>query len=261
VSALYSHAKTIFDQVDGILLTGGQDMDPRIYGEKCHPKTSLPTYTDHPEFSDPRRDILEFSLVYMQQRQSAPKPLCGICRGSQVIAASYGATIYQELDSPERRQYLVEPIQPKSIKTTAPLYSTGRTLTSLADKEALNVMFMHHQGYDLGQAYGVEATASTQTSGGKVIDTVGENLQQNITLTQAHIEYYMDREEGGKGGFSPHVSANTAGSILKQFQTRVLAYCQNQRLLSYVIPNMFFTTKDTVLKEQSEHPSSISLSI
>lgn len=260
MSTLYSHAKAIFNQVDGVLLTGGQDMDPRIYGEKCHPKTGLPTYTEHPELSDPRRDILEFSLVYMQQRESAPKPLCGICRGSQVIAASYGATIYQELDSPERRQYLVEPIKPKSIKTTTPFFSTGRALASVADKEATNVIFMHHQGYDLGQAFGVETTASTQTSGGKVIDIVGENLQQNITLTQAHIEYYMDQEEGAKGGFAPHVSASTAGSILQQFQTRVLAYCQNQRLLSHVIPNMFFTKNGSVLKERAEHSASISLS-
>ncbi|CAM3020865.1 Putative glutamine amidotransferase Rv2859c [Legionella steigerwaltii] len=258
MAALYQHAKTIFDQVDGILLTGGQDMDPRFYGEERHPKTGLPNYTDYPKFSDPRRDVLEFCLVYMQQRASAPKPLCGICRGSQVIAASYDATIYQELDSPERRQYLVEEIQPKSVRETAPLYSTSRTLASvIKDEEKLNVLFMHHQGYDLGRAYGVEATASKKTSGGKTIDTVGENLQQNITLVQAHIEYYMDQEEGGIRGFSPFASAEAAESIFKQFQTRVSAYCQNQRLLKYLIPNMFFTT-NVVLNEQSKYTAAIS---
>ncbi|QLZ68681.1 hypothetical protein FOLKNPGA_01460 [Legionella sp. PC1000] len=251
MAALYRHAKSIFDQVDAVLLTGGQDMDPRFYGAERHPKTGLPTYTDYPEFSDPRRDILEFSLVYMQQRASAPKPLCGICRGSQVIAASYGATIFQELDSPERRQYLVEAIQLKSIKAAAPLYSTSRTLASVADKEVPNVIFMHHQGYDLGPAEGIEATASKKTSGGKVIDIVGENLPQNITLVQAHIEYYMDREEEGAHGFSSHVSANAAESIFKQFQTRVLAYYQNQRF-RYLTPGLFFTKSEAVPSEQSE---------
>ncbi|HHT0592332.1 TPA: gamma-glutamyl-gamma-aminobutyrate hydrolase family protein [Legionella anisa] len=252
MAVLYRHAKTIFDQVDGVLLTGGQDMDPRFYGAERHPKTGLPTYIDHPELSDPRRDILEFSLVYMQQRASAPKPLCGICRGSQVIAASYGATIYQELDSPERRQYLVEAIEPTNTKKEVPLYSTRSTLASLANKEVPKVIFMHHQGYDLGSADGIEATASKKTSGGKIIDVVGENLSQNITLVQAHIEYYLDREEGGTDGFSSHVSANAAESIFKQFQTRVLAYYENQRLLRYVTPNRFFTKSEAVTSESSE---------
>ncbi|HHF0524449.1 TPA: gamma-glutamyl-gamma-aminobutyrate hydrolase family protein [Legionella anisa] len=252
MAALYRHAKTIFDQVDGVLLTGGQDMDPRFYGAERHPKTGLPTYIDRPEFSDPRRDILEFSLVYMQQRASAPKPLCGICRGSQVIAAAYGATIYQELDSPERRQYLVEAIELKSIKATAPLYSTSKTLKSVADKEVPDVIFMHHQGYNLETADGIEATASKKTSGGKVIDVVGENLSQNITLVQAHIEYYLDREKEGAHGFSTLVSANTAESIFKQFQTRVLAYYQNQRLLRYLTSGLFFTKSDAVSSEQTE---------
>ncbi|CDZ77140.1 Putative glutamine amidotransferasec [Legionella massiliensis] len=254
MNALYQHAKAVFDKVDGIMLTGGQDMDPRFYGEERHPKTGLPTYADHPELSDPRRDVLEFSLVYMQQRASAPKPLCGICRGSQVIAASYGATIYQELDSPERRQYFVETLQPKEVKPTAPLHSTSRHLVATADKEVLSAIFMHHQGYDLTKAHGLEATASTQTSGGKMIDVVGENLAQNVTLVQAHLEYYVDKEEGTQRGFAPHMSANAADAVFQQFQTRVLAY-RNSQVFSHSKSAGFFTTSSTTTDEDDNTPS------
>ena len=244
MAALYQYASTLFNKVDGILLTGGQDIDPRFYDQKLDPKTGLPTYAAHPELTDPRRDILELMLVYMQQRASHPKPLCGICRGSQIVAAAYDATFYQELNSPERRQYLVETIERNSISDNASLYSVSKTLAEAAKNEGeLNVIFMHHQGYNVKTAHGLQEVASKQTSSGPRITVISEDLHQNITASQAHFEYYVDEEQGTDRGFFPHVSASAAESIMRQFGMRVEAYCNR-----VAIPNSFFAVKHNFLK-------------
>lgn len=241
MEALYHYAKTFFDKVDGIILTGGQDIDPRFYGEQKHPTTGLPAHSSHPGLSDPRRDLLEFMLVYIQQRASHPKPLFGICRGSQVLAASYDATFYQELESPERRRYLVEKIEQNSPNTHAANYSTSKTLKQATeDEDMLEVIFQHHQGYSINTAHGFEEIAAKQTSGGPKITVVSEHLHQNITAVQAHIEYYVDKEEDENLGFAPHVSVRAADSIFGQFATRVQAYRQQLRISS--APSSFFTT-------------------
>lgn len=249
MNAIYRYAKTLFDQVEGIILTGGQDIDPRFYGEQQHPKTGLPTYKTHPQITDPRRDLLEFMLVYIQQRASHPKPICGICRGSQVLAVSYGATFYQELDSPERRQYLIEAIERNPRANHTALYSTSKTLADAEEKGGLNVGFMHHQGYSLKTAHGLEETAAKQTSGGPRITIVSEHLQQNITAVQAHIEYYVDKDKDSTHGFSPHVSAEAAESIFGQFAMRVESY--SQRVRTSCFPLAFFSAAVTDKEKSS----------
>ncbi|MCC5016324.1 gamma-glutamyl-gamma-aminobutyrate hydrolase family protein [Legionella sp. 31fI33] len=228
MAALYAYAKSMFDQVDGVLIPGGQDIDPRFYGQPLHLKTKLPNYLNG-ELSDARRDALEFSLVYIQQRASKPKPLCGICRGSQVIAASYDGTLYQDVGDPKRAAYLVERLIPKAATTeeTARL-STQSRLIARSNRENLAVIFLHHQGYNLDTAHGLTATASTRTSSGFDLDTVAENLDQNICITQSHPEFTFDKGKPGNSGLSSKVSALAADGIFGQFEMRVRAYTQSQ---------------------------------
>ena len=104
----------------------------------------------------------------------------------------------------------------------------------------LEVIFQHHQGYSINTAHGFEEIAAKQTSGGPKITVVSEHLHQNITAVQAHIEYYVDKEEDENLGFAPHVSVRAADSIFGQFATRVQAYRQQLRISS--APSSFFTT-------------------
>ena len=228
MAALYAYAKSMYDQVDGVLIPGGQDIDPRFYGQPLHLKTKLPAYLNS-GLSDARRDALEFSLVYIQQRASKPKPLCGICRGSQVIAASYDGTLYQDIGDPKRAAYLVERLIPKAATTQeTALLSTQSRLIARSQRENLNVIFLHHQGYNLDTAHGLTGTASTQTSSGFDIDTVAENLDQNICITQSHPEFTFDEGKHGNSGLSSKVSALAADGIFGQFEMRIRAYTQSQ---------------------------------
>jgi putative glutamine amidotransferase len=80
--------RALYDRVDGILISGGGDIDPRNYGEEPVPGLG-PT--------DLARDGIELPLARWAMADG--KPILGICRGSQVINVALGGTLYQDIPS------------------------------------------------------------------------------------------------------------------------------------------------------------------
>lgn len=78
--------KQYIDLVDGLIVTGGQDVSPALYEEEPHPKLGD---------LDPNRDAMEAALIKEAVRQN--KPVLGICRGLQLINVIFGGTLYQDL--------------------------------------------------------------------------------------------------------------------------------------------------------------------
>jgi putative glutamine amidotransferase len=76
----------LLTRLDGILFTGGDDIDPQQYGAQPHPKV---------EGIDVERDRLELHLV--QAAIQIGKPFLGICRGCQVINVALGGSLYEDL--------------------------------------------------------------------------------------------------------------------------------------------------------------------
>jgi putative glutamine amidotransferase len=99
-NALSADFETIFDKSDGLLLFGGNDIPPYLYGEK----TSLLT-----DIRSPYRHFLELSLVFhllggfqdqgfIPLLSSAPGfPILGICLGAQTLNVGTGGTLVQDL--------------------------------------------------------------------------------------------------------------------------------------------------------------------
>jgi putative glutamine amidotransferase len=74
--------------VHGLVLTGGEDVEPARYGATPHPKLEKP---------DTTRDAAELALIAAaRQRRLA---ILGICRGIQVLNVALGGTLYQDLES------------------------------------------------------------------------------------------------------------------------------------------------------------------
>ena len=76
------------DGVHGLVLTGGEDVDPGRYGATPHPKLGE---------TDRARDAVELALVAGAERRRLP--VLGICRGIQVLNVALGGTLYQDLAS------------------------------------------------------------------------------------------------------------------------------------------------------------------
>lgn len=80
------------EEIDGLLVAGGADVDPARYGER--PDT--PTLELVPE-----RDALDFALFEAARREEAP--VFGICRGMQMVNVALGGTLWQDLASQRDR--------------------------------------------------------------------------------------------------------------------------------------------------------------
>ena len=79
-------AARVLDGLDGLVITGGKDVDPARYGQPPHPKTDEPRQD---------RDAWEFALLDGALRRGLP--VLGICRGAQVLNVTLGGTLHQHL--------------------------------------------------------------------------------------------------------------------------------------------------------------------
>jgi len=75
----------VLDGLDGIMFTGGSDVDPALYGEHPHPTTMV----------KPERDTAE--LLLMRAALAVELPVLGICRGMQLMTVAYGGRLHQHL--------------------------------------------------------------------------------------------------------------------------------------------------------------------
>ena len=79
-------ADRVIDGLDGLIITGGADVDPAAYGHDPHPATDAPARD---------RDAWEFALLAAALRRRMP--VLGICRGAQVLNVALGGTLHQHL--------------------------------------------------------------------------------------------------------------------------------------------------------------------
>ena len=80
--------RTLYDLLDGLLLSGGEDIDPAHYGELRHEKCGPVS---------PDRDKVELTLIRWAMDDG--KPLLGICRGIQVLNVALGGSLYQDIQT------------------------------------------------------------------------------------------------------------------------------------------------------------------
>jgi putative glutamine amidotransferase len=79
-------AARVLDGLDGLVVTGGKDIDPARYGQAPLPQTDKPA---------PERDAWELALLDEALRRSLP--VLGICRGAQLLNVALGGTLHQHL--------------------------------------------------------------------------------------------------------------------------------------------------------------------
>ncbi|MDO7908656.1 gamma-glutamyl-gamma-aminobutyrate hydrolase family protein [Paenibacillus sp. JX-17] len=125
------------DLLDGFLFTGGQDLDPHIYGE---------VKTEACGEICGERDLME-KLLFERVREVG-LPVFGICRGLQLFNALLGGTLYQDLPSQRYSEHKV--IHRQHASYSEPVHEVyieeGSLLHQIVQKDSLSVNSLHHQG-------------------------------------------------------------------------------------------------------------------
>lgn len=128
-----AHADKILSFIDGLLLSGGVDVDPLIFGEE-----PLPAMGD----ICPRRDQLELSLT--RRALAMDMPIFGICRGVQVLNIAAGGGVIQDIGSAIQGAFKHDQLAPRWYGTHTVHTMPGSKLASVLGG-AIVVNTFHHQ--------------------------------------------------------------------------------------------------------------------
>lgn len=122
----------VFDGMAGLLLMGGSDVNPRLYGEPRHEKTQP---------SDDARDAMEFALI--EDAIARDLPVFAICRGIQILNVQHGGSLVQHLEGCERH---VRRTGDRALPAHPVEVVPGTLLAAIeGDAVKLNVNSRHHQ--------------------------------------------------------------------------------------------------------------------
>jgi putative glutamine amidotransferase len=129
-------AEALLGGLDGLLLSGGSDLEPGYYGEGSIPELGV---------TIPEWDAFDMALLSLALRRRMP--IFGICRGMQILNVALGGTLHQDLHSQlgadmlEHRQEM-----PKWQPTHEAEILDGTYLAEITDRQSVEVNSYHHQG-------------------------------------------------------------------------------------------------------------------
>ena len=139
----------LVDRLDGVLLSGGTDLDPAIFGQRATP--NLGTVV-------PQRDAFELELTrYVVEKTQ--KPLFGICRGIQVLNVALGGTLHIDLPDDGKLCHSMD-MYPRYVPTHDVQVAENSRLSSIMGEGISRVNSFHHQApKDVAEALNVSAVS------------------------------------------------------------------------------------------------------
>jgi putative glutamine amidotransferase len=120
--------------IDGLLLSGGEDIDPSWYGAEPSPLLSPPSR---------ERDLFELALFAVARQRQLP--ILGICRGIQLINVALGGTLFQDLPSERPGGVQHRPERPRDVRTHRVRITPGSRAAEALGLTSLSVNSSHHQ--------------------------------------------------------------------------------------------------------------------
>ncbi|SBO16623.1 gamma-glutamyl-gamma-aminobutyrate hydrolase family protein [Carnobacterium divergens] len=183
-------AKAYIDQIDGLLLAGGQDVAPSFYG--AEPSLKL-------QETEPRRDFFEKALIEEALKQK--KPIFAVCRGIQILNSVQGGTLYQDLS--EYPQWSVQHLQP-SIPTVGSHSVSIDSKSHLASLLGTSVLVnsYHHQAI---KELATDFVATAWSTDGLVEAYEAKDPTQSIVAVQWHPELMQATDEKMQGLFNDFI--------------------------------------------------------
>lgn len=166
-----------FASMDGLLLSGGADLDPKLYGQGRHPMTQV----------EPGRDALELEAWSSARERNLP--VLGICRGFQAINVFLGGSLLQDLDGHTSPAYPAPEAHSHPLRLD-PSCRLALILGGTEPRIELDVNTYHHQAVrhaDL--APGLRAAGVSPHEDGELVEALeAADAGEWIVGVQSHPE-------------------------------------------------------------------------
>lgn len=143
--------KDILGRIDGLLLVGGRDIDPRRYGQD--PISNITAI-------DISRDIMEFTITPLCLSKHIP--ILGICRGIQTLNVSTGGTLWQDIATqvPNAIKHNYYPRYKRNRLSHYVQIEGNSRLSDIFPNRTIKVNSLHHQAIKtVGKGFKVTATS------------------------------------------------------------------------------------------------------
>ena len=166
----------VLSAVDGILLTGGPDVHPAYYGEKVLPECGYIC-----------RERDEIDCFIAKRAMELDIPVFGICRGMQVINATLGGALFQDLPSQVGKQINHRPGLPNPYDIAHDVtFKKGSIMAKYLGAETFKVNSFHHQAVK-NPAPGIEIAATSQDG---VVEAIFHKEKKFVWGVQWHPEKF-----------------------------------------------------------------------
>jgi len=180
---LYDNSDTaleIIKNIDGLILSGGNDIDPQHYGE---------AFTDVIGEIMPERDVQEITLA-RETILNTKMPVLGICRGNQLLNVAFGGTLHQDMATDNLQNHFF---------ATSPKYHAVHKVKLAEDskcrkffgKEIIDVNSYHHQSIKTVS----DKFRAVAFSDDDIIETIEIKEERFVVGLQWHPEMMVDRHE------------------------------------------------------------------
>lgn len=174
-----SKLSSMIKRIDGLYLTGGEDVDPHYFNEE--PAEGL-------AFVNPKRDEFEIEMIHQCQKEAIP--ILGVCRGAQVINVAFGGSLYQDLPS-QMEGKVIQHKQRRSLEASSHYVSIHKDsfLFEMYKESRVKVNSNHHQAI---KALGSNLQTVARSEDG-VIEAIESNVSPLIVGVQWHPERLLQR--------------------------------------------------------------------
>ncbi len=175
-------AAELLERVDGLLLSGGSDIDPALYGETPHPKLGTVV-----------RERDDFELALTREALVLDRPILAICRGHQVLNVACGGTLVQDIPSEVTGGSDHDARCERWERAHDVRIVQGTRLGAILGRETVAVNSFHHQAVE---QLGRDLIASAYSSGDQVVEAIEMPKRRFVVGVQWHPESFWNRPDG-----------------------------------------------------------------
>ncbi len=163
--------KETVSRIDGLLLPGSRDMDPKFYNEEPHPKLRPMSI-----------ERTETEFIVLKESRVREIPVLGICGGMQLLNVFFGGSLYQDISS-----FLPDAVPHEKGAVHDVFIEDGTLLRKMSGSGKLHVKSYHHQAVkEIGRGLMVSAAAP---------DGIVEGIESREPRYIVGIQWHPERED------------------------------------------------------------------